>query len=93
MSKRNTSSASWSARSTSRILDQLAQPVLSNCGSVIPAGMPNVVLAVLPMHVVAPAGSLPFPVEDEAVAAAFGTAVGVVDCMDIFEMVSVAKEL
>ena len=59
----------------------------------MPAGTLNVVLAVLPMRVVAPAGSLAFPVEDEAVAAALGTAVGVVDCTNIFEMVSVAKEL
>ena len=59
----------------------------------MPTGMPKVVLAVVPMRVVAPAGSLPFPVEDEAVAAAFGTAVGVVDCTDMFEMVSVTKEL
>ena len=67
--------------------DQWAQPVPSNCGSVMPAGMPKVVLAVLPIRVVAPAGAFPFE-EAEAV----GTAVGVADCADMFEMVSVAKE-
>ena len=73
--------------------DQLAQPVLSNCGSVMPAGMPKVVLAVLPMCMLDPAGILLFPVEGELVLAALGAAVDVVDCADIFEMVSVAKEL
>ena len=52
----------------------------------MPAGMPKVVLAVLPMRVVAPAGAFPFEAE------AVGTAVGVADCADMFEMVSVAKE-
>jgi hypothetical protein len=55
--------------------------------------MPKVVLAVLPMHMLDPAGILLFPIEGELVLAAFGAAVGVVDCVDIFEMVSVAKEL
>ena len=68
--------------------DQLAQLVLSNCGSVMPAGMPNVVLAVEPMRMVDPAGAFPF--EEEA--GAVGTAVGVADCADMIEMVSVAKE-
>ena len=57
------------------------------------AGMLKVMLAVLPMHIPAPAGSLPFLVENEAIAAALGTAVGVVNCTDMFEMVSVTKEL
>ena len=70
------------------MLDQWAQPVLSNCGSVMPAGMPKVVLAVEPMRVVAPAGAFPFEEEPGAV----GTAVGVADCADMIEMVSVAKE-
>jgi hypothetical protein len=52
--------------------------------------MPKVVLLVLPSLVTAPADALPFPVEGEADA---GTAVGVVDCMDMIEMVSVTKEL
>jgi hypothetical protein len=71
--------------------DQLAQPVPSNYGSVMPAGMPKVVLAVLPMHMLDPAGILLFPVEGELLVP-LGTAVGVFDCTDIFEMVSVAEE-
>ena len=73
--------------------DQLAQPVPLNCGSVMPAGMLKVVLAVLPMCMLDPAGILLFPVECELVLAPLGTAMGVVDCADMFEMVSVAKEL
>src|SRR6266850_1376595 len=65
-SRVNMSSASWRARSTSRIPDQLDQPVPSNCGRVMPAGMPNVVLPVVPSHVTAPADATPFPVEVEA---------------------------
>src|SRR6267142_1251022 len=88
-SRVNTSSASWRARSASRIPDQLDQLVPSNCGRVMPAGMPNMVLPVVPSRVTAPADAAPFPVEVEA----GGTAVGVADCTDMIEMVSVAKEL
>ena len=66
VSRVNTSSASWRARSTSRIPDQLDQPVPSNCGRVMPAGMPNVVLPVVPSRLMAPADAAPFPVEVEA---------------------------
>jgi hypothetical protein len=52
--------------------------------------MPKVVLLVLLSLVMAPADALPFLVEGEADA---GTAVGVVDCADMVEMVSIAKEL
>jgi hypothetical protein len=75
------------------MLDQLAQPVPSNRGSVMPTGMPKVVLAVLPMHMLDPAGILLFLVKGELVLAPLGTAIGVVDCADMFEMVSVTKEL
>ena len=71
--------------------DQLAQPVPSNCGSVMPAGMLKVVLAVLPMRKLDPAGILLFPVEGELLVP-LGMAVGVVDCVDMIEMVSVAEE-
>ena len=72
--------------------DQLAQPVPLNYGSVMPAGMPKVMLAVLPMCMLDPAGILLFLVEGELVLVPLGTAVGVVDCTDIFEMVSIAEE-
>jgi hypothetical protein len=39
-----------------------------------------------------PAGILLFLVEGELVLVPLGTAVGVVDCTDIFEMVSIAEE-
>ena len=54
--------------------------------------MPKVMLAVLPMHMLDPAGILLFPVKGELVLAPLGTAVGVFNCADIFEMVSVAEE-
>ena len=57
----------------------------------MPAGMPKVVLAVLPMCMLNPAGILLFLVEGELLAP-LGTAVGVFDYADIFEMVSVAEE-
>src|SRR6267142_1431792 len=64
-SRVNMSSASWRARSASRIPDQLDQPVPSNCGRVMPAGMPNMVLPVVPSHVMAPADAMPLPVKVE----------------------------
>ena len=59
----------------------------------MPVGMPKVVLAVLPMRMLDPAGILLFLVEGELVLVPLGTAVGVVNCVDMFEMVSVVKEL
>jgi len=47
------------------------------------------VLPVVPSRVTAPADATPLPVKVEA----GGTAVGVADCTDMIEMVSVAKEL
>jgi len=55
----------------------------------MPAGIPNVVLPMVPSCVMAPADAMPFPVEVEV----GRIAVGVADCADIFEMVSVTKEL
>ena len=57
----------------------------------MPAGMLKVVLAVLPMCMLDPAEILLFPVEGELLAP-LGMAIGVVDCADMFEMVSVAEE-
>ena len=57
----------------------------------MPAGMLKVVLAVLPMCMLDPAGILLFPVKGELLAP-LGMAVGVFDCMDIFEMFSVTEE-
>ena len=57
----------------------------------MPAGMPKVVLVVLPMHMLDPAGILLFLVEGEFLAP-LGMAMGVVDCADMFEMVSVTEE-
>jgi hypothetical protein len=53
--------------------------------------MPKVVLAVLPIRMLDPAGILLFPVEGELLAP-LGMAIGVFDCADMFEMVSVAEE-
>jgi hypothetical protein len=52
----------------------------------MPEGIPKVVPLALPRQVEA-AFATAFPVEEE------GTAVGVADCADMVEMVSVAKEL
>ena len=58
----------------------------------MPAGMPKVMLAVLPMHMLDPAGILLFPVKGELVLAPLGTVIGIVDCVDMFEMISVTEE-
>jgi hypothetical protein len=91
-SRSNMSSASWMANKASRMPDQFPQSELLKMGRVMPAGMLKTLDLAVPSRVDTGFAAA-FPEEVlGADAVAGGTAVGVMDCVDMFEMVSVTKE-